>query len=51
MMMRIVLVFLVLVLVYLVWSPGCDCEVLLQHNTPPVLADVDLVVLLAARTL
>ena len=49
MMMRIVLVFLVLV--YLVWSPGCDCEVLLQHNTPPVLADVDLVVLLAARTL
>ena len=48
--MRIVLLVL-LVLVYLVWSPGCDCEVLLQHNTPPVLADVDLVVLLAARTL
>ena len=45
------LVLMVLLLVYLVWSPGCDCEVLLQHNTPPVLADVDLVVLLAARTL
>ena len=40
------LVLMVLLSVYLVWSPGWDCELLLQHNTPPVLADVDVILLL-----